>query len=114
MNNVYHSDIMNLLIHQGREGMRLCNIARRIFNKHVDLFDNKLDYTDLRRAISSYMWSQSRRKDSPFVRIGYGIYAVKPDIAVQLDLFWDYQHESVSNSSPVQTTARSIQLTFQF
>lgn len=114
MKNIYHSDIMSLLIMQGGEGMRLCTIARRVYNKHVDLFNSNLDYTDLRLKITSYLWSQSKRKDSPFIRIGYGIYAVKPDIAVQLDLFWDMQQDLQPERPSRNAIHNHVQLTFQF
>ena len=89
MKNIYHRDIMEILLPQGSDGMRLYKIARRIYNMHADLFDCHLNYEDLRRMISNYMWRQSLRNDSPFIRNKYGVYAIRPDLAVQLDLFWD-------------------------
>lgn len=101
---------MNLLIRQGREGMRLKNIARRIYNMHADLFSAQLDYTDLRTSISSYLWKQSRRKGTPFVRLGYGVYAVKTDFAVQLDLFWDLPEYRVTETQRAPAP-KHVQLT---
>ena len=89
MKNIYHRDIMEILLPQGNDGMRLYRLTRRIYNMHADLFDRHLNYEDLRKMISNYMWKQSRRYDSPFVRNKYGVYAIRPDLAVQLDLFWD-------------------------
>ena len=36
-----------------------------------------------------YLWEQSQRSESPFIRTRYGTYAIKPDFAIQLDLFLD-------------------------
>lgn len=112
MKDVYHSDIVNLLIREGAGGLRVKIIARRVYNLHASLFNAGLCYTDLRCQISSYLWKQSRRKDSPFCRIGYGTYAIKGDVAVQLDLFWDapeYHVKETRHKGPHHT-----QLTFEF
>lgn len=112
MRNIYHSDIMNLLIRQGKEGMKVKLIAKKIYNMHVDLFNRSLDYTDLRHQLSMYLWRQSRQARSPFQRLGYGLYAVKPDLAVQLDLFWDAPE--VKKEEPRRSTHKDLQLTFDF
>lgn len=82
---------MEILLSCGKEGMRLCHIASKVYNKHASLFNRDLDYEALRRSMGIYLWRQSRRPESPFRRNGYGIYSIKPDIAVQLDLFWNYE-----------------------
>ena len=112
MKNVYHSDIMNLLIRQGAEGMRVKVIAKRVYNMHADLFNLNLSYTDLRCQISSYLWKQSRRRESVFRRIGYGTYALRSDVAVQLDLFWDAPEYHIKEAR--HHTPRHTQLTFDF
>jgi len=111
MKNLYHRDIMEILLPQGRDGMRLYKLTRRIYNKHVDLFVRNLNYEDLRKMISNYMWKQSRRHDSPFVRNNYGVYAIRPDLAVQLDLFWDLRPvEKEEENRPKQENSKHIQL----
>ncbi len=111
MKNLYHRDIMEILLPQGGDGMRLYKITRRIYNKHADLFVRDLNYEDLRKMIANYMWKQSRRHDSPFVRTKYGTYAIRPDLAVQLDLFWDLRPiEKEEESRPRQENSKHIQL----
>ena len=89
MNNVYHRDIIEILLECGRVGLRIKNIARRIYNRHADFFVRNLDYSEIRDNVGRYLWEQSLRAESPFVRTRYGTYAIKPDFAIQLDLFLD-------------------------
>ena len=90
MNNIYHRDIIEILIECGREGLRIKNIARRIYNRHVDLFVSDIEYGETRDSVGRYLWEQSRKSESPFLRTRYGTYAIKPDFAIQLDLFLDF------------------------
>jgi hypothetical protein len=87
--NIYHRDIVEILLECGREGHRVKNIARRIYNRHVDLFVSDINYEEIRNSVGRYLWEQSRRNESPFCRTRYGTYAMKPDFAIQLDLFLD-------------------------
>jgi len=87
--NIYHRDIIEILLAHGRDGLRIKNIARRIYNKHVDFFVSDIDYGELRNSVGRYLWEQARRMESPFVHTHYGTYAIKPDFAIQLDLFLD-------------------------
>lgn len=112
MKNIYHSDIVNLLIREGTDGMRLRAIARRVYNLHASLFNTELSYTVLRCQITSYLWKQSRRRDSPFCRVGYGTYAIRSSVAVQLDLFWDAPEYHVRETR--QKVPHHTQLTFDF
>ena len=94
MNNIYHRDIVEILIECGREGLRIKNIARRIYNRHVDLFVQDIDYAEIRDSVGRYLWLQSKRSESPFHRTRYGTYAIKADFAIQLDLFLDFAPRS--------------------
>lgn len=89
MKNVYHSDIMQLLLLKGKEGMHVAQLSRMVYNLHTNLFDRKLNYNDLHQLIRTYLWRQSKMRRSPFMRVKYGYYAVKPDIAVQLNFCFD-------------------------
>jgi len=89
VNNIYHRDIIEILLECGREGLRVKNIARRIYNRHVDFFFADIDYSEIRNNVGRYLWEQSRRNESPFHRTRYGTYAIKADFAIQLDLFLD-------------------------
>lgn len=112
MRNIYHSDIVNLLIRQGRGGMRLKHVAQCIYNMHADLFGRKLDYFDLHMQISRYLWRQSRKPGTPFLHVAYGRYALKPDYAVQLDLFWDAPEYHIIEEK--RKKRDDLQLTFDF
>lgn len=89
MKNIYHRDIIEILLECGREGLRIKNIARRIYNRHVDFFVKDIEYCEIRDSVGRYLWEQSQRIESPFVRMRYGTYAIKADFAIQLDLFLD-------------------------
>ena len=89
MKNIYHRDIIEILLECGREGLRIKNIARRIYNRHADFFVRDLEYSEIRDAVGHYLWEQSKRNESPFFRTRYGTYAMKADFAIQLDLFLD-------------------------
>ena len=89
VNNIYHRDIIEILLECGREGLRIKNIARRIYNRHVDFFVHDVEYSEIRDNVGRYLWEQSRRNESPFLRTRYGTYAIKADFAIQLDLFLD-------------------------
>ena len=87
MTNEYHRDIVAILLSCGPEGLPARDIARRIYNLHYGLFESSLDFHRLHRQVRLYLWHQSRRHYSLFLRTGYGTYAIKPDAAIQLDFF---------------------------
>lgn len=93
MNNIYYRDIIELLLPHGKDGLRLSQIVKHIYNQHANLFDNSINYDDIYKAVGLFLWKQSQKRESPFKRNAYGIYAIKPDVAVQLDLFWDLPTE---------------------
>lgn len=93
MKNVYHSDIMQILLLKGREGMHVAQISRMVYNLHTNLFDRKLRYDDIHQMIRQYLWRQSQMRRSPFMHIKHGYYAVKPDLAVQLDFCFNQVRE---------------------
>ena len=89
MKNVYHSDIMQLLLLKGKEGMHVSQVSRMVYNLHTNLFDHQINYYDLHRTIRMYLWRQSQMRRSPFMRVSYGTYAIKSDVAIQLDFCFD-------------------------
>ena len=112
MNNIYHRDIIEILIECGRSGLRIKNIARRIYNKHADFFVKDLDYSEIRDNVGRYLWEQSKRNESPFTRTRYGTYAIKQDFAIQLDLFLDFVSRNEAHKEQAKPTPnpRHIQL----
>ena len=89
MKNVYHSDIMQLLLQRGKEGLHVSQVSRMIYNLHNNFFDQSLNYNELHQNIRNYLWRQSQMRRSPFVHIQHGVYAIKADIAIQLDICFD-------------------------
>ena len=112
MNNIYHRDIIEILLERGREGLRVKNIARRIYNRHIDFFVHDVDYSEIRNSVGRYLWEQGRRQESPFTRTRYGTYAIKADFAIQLDLFLDLSPRSEAHKEQSRTTTypRHVQL----
>ena len=100
VNNIYHRDIIEILLECGRDGLRIKNIARRIYNKHVDFFVSDIDYSEIRDSVGRYLWEQSKRAESPFHRTRYGTYAIKADFAIQLDLFLDITPRNEERKEP--------------
>lgn len=94
MNNIYYRDIIELLLPYGQEGMKLSHIVKHVYNNHVDMFENNINYEELYKTIGTYLWKQSQKRESPFIHNTYGVYAIKPDMAVQLDLFWDMPEDT--------------------
>ena len=107
MINVYYRDIMEILLSCGKEGMKLCRIASKVYNKHASLFDSDLDYDSLHRSIGIYLWRQARHRESPFKRNAYGVYSIKPDVAVQLDLFWNLETSEIDETSNKSAEVKS-------
>ena len=105
MNNIYHRDIIEILLECGREGLRIKNIARRIYNRHVDFFVADVNYSEIRGSIGRYLWEQSKRNESPFHRTRYGTYAIKADFAIQLDLFLDISPRNEARGELAKPTA---------
>lgn len=100
MKNIYHSDIMQLLLLKGKEGMHVAQLSRMVYNLHTNLFDRHLNYYELHQTIRVYLWRQSQMRRSPFMRVRYGYYAVKPDVAVQLDFCFDDPIEDIPAAPP--------------
>jgi len=93
MKNVYHNDIMDMLIRSGREGMSLRRLTRRLYNKHSGIFASDVVYEQLYNQVRRYLWYQSQQLHSPFIHLRWGHYALKQDVAVQLDIFIDAPRE---------------------
>ena len=89
MKNAYHNDIMDMLIRSGREGMNVRRLARQLYNLHSGIFASDVVYEKLYNQVRGYLWYQSRQRHSPFVHLRWGQYALRQDIAVQLDIFID-------------------------
>ncbi len=114
MKNIYHRDIIEILLACGQQGMKLCRIARKVYNKHADLFVHDINYEDIHKTLGMYMWKQSRKKESPIQRNSYGIYSIKDDMAIQLDLFWDIKQTEEDLKPVPEKKEDKNQLKFEF
>ena len=103
MRNVYHNDIMDMLVRSGQEGMNVRRLARCLYNLHNGIFASDVVYDRLYNQVRFYLYYQSRQRHSPFVHIRRGQYALRPDIAVQLDIFIDIPREE---ERPVKTVKK--------
>lgn len=108
MKNIYHSDIMQILMLKGKEGMHVAQLTRMVFNLHTNFFDHKLNYRKLHNTIRWYLWRQSNMRRSPFKRIGYGYYALKSDMGIQLDICFDEPYEEPQAEEKVQETKSNV------
>ena len=114
MNNIYHHDIMRLLIKAGSGGMNIRGIARHIYNKHAVFFDDETQWIKIYSKIRFYLWTLSRNKRSGVLRISRGQYALKPDFALQLDIFLDISLDAEETEPTSKRINNAKQLELEF
>ena len=68
MRNEYHHDILEILSNAGPNGLQVRLIALQIYNRRTGLFCNAIDFNKLYASIRFYLWSQTQRPASPFMR----------------------------------------------
>ena len=90
MKNQYYNEMVEMLLKRP-DGMRLGAIARTIYNSSCDLFDleGSRRFAKIYSSVGRYLWTQSRRKKSPFERRSWGTYALRPRFVYQLELTFD-------------------------
>lgn len=93
---------MDLLLRSGRDGMNVRRLARQLYNLHSGIFASDVVYEQLYNQVRFYLYYQSRQRHSPFIHLRRGQYALKQDIAVQLDIFIDIPREEDRASKPVR------------
>lgn len=87
MKNKYHQDIIDVLKEAEGRSMSVRLIARHIYNKKVGLFDNSLSFEEIYQSVRFYLWSQSNRPSSPFLKgEKRGYYTVRKEIFDMLEL----------------------------
>lgn len=102
MKNAYHNDIMDMLLRSGREGMNVRRLARQLYNLHSGIFSADVVYERMYNQVRFYLYYQSRQSHSPFVHLRRGQYALRQDIAVQLNIFIDMPRDEERASKPVK------------
>lgn len=96
--------------------MHVAQLSRMVYNIHTNLFDKHLDYLQLHNTIRWYLWRQSKMRRSPFKRVSYGYYALKSDMAIQLDFCFDTPVERDVKEEKRQDDCdqKVVQLTLDF
>ena len=102
MKNVYHNDIMDMLLRSGRDGMNVRRLVRQLYNLHSGIFSSDVVYVQMYDQVRHYLYYQSRQRHSPFIHLRRGQYALKQDIAVQLDIFIDIPKEEERPAKPTK------------
>lgn len=108
MNNAFYRDLIDYLIQVGSDGVRVCQIARHIYNQNTTLFDHPVQYDELRRALNSYLWHSTKSRRSIFIQRARGVYALKSHVAVQLD--FDFADEKLLDAVPAKKGSPPRQL----
>lgn len=106
MKNVYYQQTIELLSERP-EGMKLCNIARIIYNTHCGLFEDPNLYQHIYTQLKRFLWVQSRRERSPFRSVDnrWGYYRLRRSFSFQFELpFDDFQYDIVQ---PHPTSSRN-------
>lgn len=114
MKNIYHHDIMNMLTRSGAEGMNVKQIARLLYNEYAGFFEQDVVYDKIYTSVRRYLWGQSKMRRSPIIWLHRGQYALRQDIAVQLDflidLITDEQEEKEQQKPKTGICARQLEL----
>lgn len=89
MDNIYYNQTIELLT--GRpEGMKLCHIARNIYNSNNSLFADSDLYTQIYTQLKCFLYRQSKLKRSPFKSCEkWGYYGIRRSAAIQFELPFD-------------------------
>ena len=96
MRNKYHQDIIEVLKEADGRSMPVRLIARHIYNKKVGLFAGNLSFNDIYQSVRFYLWSQSNRPSSPFLKGDKrGEYRVRREVFFQMEL--DFNTPCISN-----------------
>lgn len=117
MKNIYHHELMVMLMRNGNEGMNVRQMARNLYNSHAGLFDNDIVFENIYSQVRSYMWRQSTIRQSPITWLRRGQYAMRPESAVQLDLFIDATYDTVLSpimEQPQEEKQTAVQLELDF
>lgn len=96
MKNIYYNQIVELLTTHP-EGMKLCNIARVVYNSNNDLFADENLYKQIYGQLKRFLWTQSKLKNSPFKACEkWGHYGIRRSFAIQFELpFDDFQYDVI-------------------
>lgn len=89
MTNAYHSEIVQILLKCGQEGLPVAEISRFVYNKHADIFNEELTFDSIHQTLRCYMWRQIHYRHSVFRKVKYGVYALKDEAALQMDFDFD-------------------------
>lgn len=103
MRNKYHQDIIEVLKEADGRSMPVRLIARHIYNKKVGLFAGNLSFNDIYQSVRFYLWSQSNRPSSPFLKGDKrGEYRVRREVFFQMEL--DFQSPCTDTSDKKESS----------
>lgn len=84
MGNPFYNDIYEILRAKGHGGLPVGIIAKQVYNRHAELFNDELTYEKVYRSVSFFLRSKSCKPSSPFMRTARrGWYALKPNACHQ-------------------------------
>ena len=90
--------------------MKLCNITRCIYNSNCSLFDDEDMYRQIYSCVRSFLWKQSKLKNSPFKSVStkWGVYSLKNSFVTQLELCFDNWEYDVVEKKPVHKPQQNL------
>lgn len=103
MKNLYYNQTIELLT-KHPEGMKLCNIARYLYNSNTDLFADEDLYWQIYHQLKRFLWKQSKLKHSPIKSCAkWGYYGIRKSFVVQFELpFDDFQYDIIETKKAVK------------
>lgn len=103
MNNLYYNQMVELLLAHP-DGIRVGHLSRAIYNENCDLFTPNASglFRDIHQQVYQYLWREQRKRQSPFLRLRWGVYALRPHFVMQLELcFDDWDQDVVTRTDKV-------------
>lgn len=105
MENRYYKEMIDILL-KHPEGVRVGALARAIYNNNCDLFhpETQMLFERIYHATYAHLWRNSKGKRAPFVRKGWGIYALSKPFIRQLELCFDDWDDPMLPAPRTKTT----------
>lgn len=103
MNNLYYNQMVELMLTHP-EGIRVGHLSRAIYNANCDLFTPNASslFRNIHQQVYQYLWREQRKQKSPFLRLRWGVYALRPHFVMQLELcFDDWDQDVVTRTEKV-------------
>jgi len=107
----YERQIIEILYRAGKDGMRVKEVARRLYNLNTTLFE-PIDYPHLKAMVQSYLAYQSKRQGGVIVQASRGFYAISQNYMPQLTLEFSDEEavESDENNNSCPEDSRQLSI----